>query len=183
MRTRLLIGTAILLCLAGCSSTSMTSSSMSPAPGISDADIAQIMTTANQGEIDQANAALSKASSADVRAFAQMMVNDHTSALNSLSSLLTSRNITPSTSNDIASTLQSGSRQTVSNLSTYSGADFDRQYINAQVDVHQWLLTQLDNSIIPSARDRRLRDLLTQQRAAVSSHLDRARQIQGTLGR
>ena len=183
MRTRLLVVTAILLCAAGCSMNSMTSSSMSPAPGITDADIAQILTTANQGEIDQSNAALSKASSADVRAFAQMMVNDHTTALNSLTSLLSSRNITASTSNDVASTLQSGSRQTISNLNTYNGADFDRQYINAMVDAHQWLLAQLDNSIIPSIRDRRLRDLVQTQRGTVAMHLDRARQIQGTLGR
>ncbi len=162
---------------------SMTSSSALGVPGLTDSDIAQIMTTANQGEIDQANAALSKASSTDVRAFAQMMVNDHTSALNALTSLLSSRNITASTSNDIASTLSSGSRQTIANLNTYSGADFDRQYINAQVDAHQWLLTQLDSSIIPSTHDRRLRDLLKDQRGTVAMHLDRARQIQGTLGR
>ena len=183
MRTRLLAVSAILLCAAGCSMNSMTSSSALPAPGVTDADIAQIMTTANQGEIDQANAALAKASAADVRAFAQMMVSDHTGALNALNSLLTDRSITPATTNDIASQLQSGSSQTIANLNTYNGADFDRQYINAMVDAHQWLLTQLDNSIIPSTRDRRLRDLLQTQRGTVAMHLDRARQIQGTLGR
>lgn len=182
MRTRLLIIPAIALCALACSTASMTSSS-SGTTALADADIAQIVTTANQGEIDQANAALAKASSADVRAFAQMMVTDHTNALTQTSNLLTSRNITPSTANDVASTLQSGSRQTIANLSTYTGADFDRQYINSQVDLHQWLLAQLDNALIPSAHDRRLRDLLQTQRTSVAAHLDRARQIQGTLGR
>ena len=182
MRTRFLTIPAIALCAVACSTTSMTSSSAVGA-GINDADIAQIVTTANQGEIDEGNAALQKASSADVRAFAQMMVTDHTNALTQTSNLVSNRNIMPNTANDIASTLQGGARQTIANLSTYSGADFDRQYINAQVDLHQWLLGQLDKALIPAASDRRLRDLLQTQRTAVAAHLDRARQIQGTLGR
>lgn len=183
MRTRLLIVSAIALLAAGCSTTSMTSSSGLGTLGITDSDTAQIITTANQGEIDQGNAALAKASSADVRAFAQMMVTDHTNGLTNAANVISSRNITPNTSNDLASQLQNGSRQTISALNTYNGADFDRQYIDAQVSQHQWLLTTLDNQLIPAARDRRLRDLLQSTRTTVAMHLDRARQIQGTLGR
>src|SRR5688572_23500495 len=40
-----------------------------------------IVIAANQGEIDQGNAAAARATNADVRAFAQMMVTDHTTAL------------------------------------------------------------------------------------------------------
>jgi putative membrane protein len=183
MRTRLLIASAIVLLAAGCSTYSMTSSSALGVPGLTDSDIGQVITTANQGEIDQANAALAKASSADVRAFAQMMVNDHTAALNATNTLLTDRNITPSTTNSLASQLQSGSSQTIAALDTYSGTSFDRQYIDAQVNLHQWLLSTLDNSLIPSTHDRRFRDLLQNQRSTVAMHLDRARQLQGTLGR
>lgn len=183
MTRRLLILSAVALIAAGCSTTSMTSSSGLGNLAISDADIGQIITTANQGEIDQANAALAKASSADVRAFAQMMVTDHTNALTNAANLLTSRNITPNTSNDLSAQLQNGSHETISALNTYSGASFDRQYIDSQVNLHQWLLSELDNQLIPSARDRRLRDLLETMRTSVAMHLDRARQIQGTLGR
>ena len=150
---------------------------------MSDADIAAIVTNANQGEVDQGNAALSRASSADVRAFAQMMVTDHTNALSQARTLFGNRNITPNTSNSVASDLQSNSQQTISALGTYSGTSFDQQYINSQVQVHQWLLNSLDNTLIPGARDRRLRDFLQTQRTAVASHLDRARQLQSSVGR
>ena len=137
-----------------------------------DSDVVAIVRTANQGEIDQGNAAVAKASSAEVKAFAQMMVSDHTKALNDANALPIT-----STDNSTTGTLKSGSQQTINNLSTYSGAAFDRAYMQAMVDAHQWLLNAMDSTLIPSAHTRALKDLLTTQRAAVSTHLDRARQI------
>jgi putative membrane protein len=175
MRKMLLLYAATVLVLMGCSTYTPMASSYGPG-ATSDSDIAAIMTAANQGEIDQANVAVTKATSADVRNFAQMMVTDHTNALNAANSLFSSRNITPS-DNNLSSTLKSGSQQTVSALNTYSGSSFDRTYMQAQVDAHQWLLTTLDNNLIPSAQSRAVHDLLTSQRGTVASHLDRARQI------
>jgi putative membrane protein len=164
----------VFLCAVVLAACSMNTTTMPNA--VPDSDIAGIVRTANQGEVDQGNAALGKASSSEVRAFAQMMVTDHTNALQAANSLFTSRNITPA-DNDTTRTLQQGSQQTISNLSTYSGAAFDRAYMQAMVDAHQWLLNTMDSTLIPSAHDRQLRDLLTTQRAAVSTHLDRARAI------
>ncbi len=183
MRSRLVLISAIALIAADCSTYTMTSSSTLAGPVVSDSDIGSIMLTANQGEIDQGNAALARASSADVRSFAQMMVDDHTNALNDTNNLLSRRGITPSATNDLSATLKSGSQQTISALNTYSGTAFDRQYIDSQVNLHQWLLSELDGSLIPSAHDRRLHDLLQAQRTTVAMHLDRARQLQQTLPR
>ena len=177
---------ALLLMTAACSVNHDMTSSSSSMPGMtmgttySDSDIAAIVTNANQGEIEQGQTASSKANSDDVRAFARMMVTDHTNALNQAQSLLSRTNITAS-DNDISRGLQSGSSQTVSALNTYSGTDFDRQYINSQVDVHQWLLNTLDSTLIPAAHNRQFRDFLKTQRTAVAMHLDRAKQIQNNL--
>jgi putative membrane protein len=181
------IALAAALLILGCaaSHSTMTSSTSSPGmPGmamLSDADIAGIVSAANQGEIDEAGIANGKASSAEVRAFAQMMITDHTAALNAARDLFTRRGITANMTDTTASQLASGAQQTVSNLSTYSGAAFDRAYMQSQVDTHQWLLNQLDSTLIPSAHNRELRQLLTTQRGAVAAHLDRARQIMGAL--
>lgn len=186
MKIKSLVIFSTLLLMAACSMNTMTSSSSMPGTmgaRISDADIAAIVTNASQGEIDQGQAASTKASSDDVRAFARMMVTDHTNALNQARDLFSRRSITANTSNDIAMNLQTNGQQTISALNTYSGSAFDRQYIQSQIDVHQWLLNSLDNTLIPSASNRQLRDFLQTQRTAVSMHLDRARQIQGTIGR
>jgi hypothetical protein len=72
------------------------------------------------------------------------------------------------------------SRGTITNLGTYSGAAFDRAYMQSQVDLHQWLLTAMDTSLIPSTSGS-ARTLLETQRASVAAHLDQARRILNTL--
>jgi putative membrane protein len=139
-------------------------------------DIAGIVTAANEGEIAQGNAAASRATSAQVREFAQMMVADHTNALSTGRDLFAREGITPA-ENSITSALRSGTQTTITNLNTYSGTAFDRTYMRTQVDLHQWLLTSLDTALIPSARDPELRALLQTQRTSVAMHLDRARTI------
>ena len=177
MRKPTLLYLATVLVLFGCSTyTPMSSSSVLGGTPVSDSDIAAIVTAANQGEIDQANAALTKASSSAVRDFAQMMITDHTNALSAAQSLFSNRNITP-TDNSTSNSLKSGSQQTISALNTYSGAAFDRTYMQAQVDAHQWLLNTMDSTLIPSASSSALRNLLQTQRGTVSAHLDRARQV------
>lgn len=145
-----------------------------------DSDIAAIVTAANEGEIEQGNVAASRATSAEVRAFGQMMVADHTQALNTGRDVFSRNGITPS-DNATSQQLRANSRTTVTNLNRYSGRDFDRRYMQSQVDLHQWLLTNLDQLLIPSARNRDVRQLLTTQRASVAAHLERARTILGTL--
>src|SRR5712691_3636103 len=182
MRTRPIVLFCLAVLLASCSVNTMTSSSSLPGTiGFTDSDIAAIVTNANQGEIDQGNVALTRASSSDVRDFAQMMVNDHTSALNQANALFSRIYVTANTSNTVAQNLQNGSRQTINALNTYSGTDFDKQYIQTQIDAHQWLLNTLDSTLIPSAHNRELRDFLQSTRTVVATHLDRARQIQKML--
>ena len=177
MKKQLGLYMAVLLVLVGCSAYApMSSSSTLGGAAWSDSDIAAIMTAANQGEIDQANAALTRATSMDVRNFAQMMVTDHTNALNTAQSLFSSRNIT-ATDNTTSTNLRNGSQQTITALNTYRRSSFDRTYMQAQVDAHQWLLNTLDSTLIPSAHLSAVRTLLQTQRGTVASHLDRARQI------
>lgn len=166
----------LIFVVAACGSMHMNDSGMGM---MSASDIAGIVATANEGEIAQGQAASSKATSADVRAFAQMMVTDHTAALASARDTFSRNNITAG-DNDTTRTLRTTSDTTIRNLGTYSGAAFDRAYMQSQVDMHQWLLTNLDTVFIPSSRGD-LRHLLETQRTAVAAHLDRARQILGAL--
>lgn len=148
-----------------------------------EADIAAIVLAANQGEIDQGNAASTRATTADVRAFAQMMVADHTTAINNARDTFNRAGINAASGNMTVNTLQDNSRLTVTNLATYQGAAYDRMYMQTQVDLHDWLLRTLDTALIPSARTPELRTLLQTQRGAVATHLDRARQILNGLPR
>ena len=179
MRTIKALSTvALFLSLTAC--TSMTDGGTTATGRITDADNAGIAATANEGEIAQGNAAVARATSPEVRAFAQMMVTDHTAALNEGRALFQRNNITPA-QNEITAMLRDTSARTVTNLNTYSGAEFDRTYIQSQIDVHTWLLTNLDALMIPSASNGDLRRFLQTQRSSVAAHLEHARRIQQTL--
>lgn len=173
------------IALSACSMATMggaaAGDSMSSA-AMSEGDIASIVIAANEGEVQQGSAAAPRATSADVRAFANMMVQDHTAALESARQLFTARHIT-ATDNATSTSLRSASQTTIANLATYSGAAFDRTYMQAQVDLHGWVLRTMDEQLIPSARSRQLRTLLTEQRQTVATHLERARAIVAALPR
>lgn len=169
---RLVIAASLLLFTAACATT--TGPAMMP-----ESDIAAIVVAANEGEVAQGNVAASRATNAEVRAFGQMMVADHTQALNMGREVFARRGVTP-TDNATSQQLRSNSQTTVANLGRWSGRDFDRRYMQSQVDLHQWLLTNLDQLLIPSSRGE-TRQLLTTQRASVAQHLERARAILGAL--
>ena len=174
--TKTVLGFFLMIGVAACSS--MRDDVAVPA-GLPPADVAGIVLTANEGEVQQGQAASSRASSSDVRSFAQMMVTDHTNALNAARDLFTRAGVTPG-ENATTQCLRENSRGTISNLQTYSGAAFDRAYMQSQVDLHQWLLTAMDNTLIPSTRGD-ARTLLETQRASVATHLERARRILNNL--
>jgi putative membrane protein len=178
MQRRALVPIAVLAMFLG-ACASMTTGDTAATPN-SDPHIVGIVMAANQGEIDQGNAAASRATNVDVRAFAQMMVSDHTTALGAVRDTSSRAGITPM-DNDTTAALQRTSRETITNLATYSGADFDRQYMQTQINLHQWLLTALDQTLIPLAHDRDLRSLLETQRVSVAAHLESARAIRGRL--
>jgi putative membrane protein len=177
IRMLLLATIVVLVSACGSMSTGMNNPLGTAQAGMwPESDIAGIVMTANEGEVQQGNAATARATSPEVRAFAQMMVSDHTSAMNTARDVFSRNAITPG-ENDTTRTLRDTSQRTVSNLNTYNGTAFDRTYMQSQVDVHQWLLTSLDTALIPSATHPEVRSLLQTQRASVATHLDRARQI------
>jgi len=145
-----------------------------------DGHIANIAMVANEGEAQQGTAAAARATSAEVRSFAQMMVTDHTNALNAARDTASRNGITPE-ENDTTRALRSGTPTVIANLDTYRGADYDRRYIDYQIALHQWLLNGLDTVLIPQATNAELRSLLQTQRGSVAAHLEQARSIRGRL--
>jgi putative membrane protein len=160
------------------STTAMTSSTMATNTTMAAPDIAGIMTVANMGEVQQAQAALPNLTTSPARDFAEMMINEHTNALNEARTVFAANSIVPRESNPNAVSLRGQSDRLVTSLR--SGSSVDRMYMQAQVDVHQKLLNMLDTQLIPASRGDLL-DLLQKQRTSVAMHLDRARQIVGGL--
>jgi putative membrane protein len=179
-RKRFILTLSVMTLILGACAATTGMGSAQQAAGGHDSWVAGMVATANEGEVQQGTAAASRATNADVRAFAQMMVTDHTNALQALRDTASRAGVTPQES-DASRTLRDASQETVRNLGTYTGASFDRRYMQSQVDLHQWLLNQLDTVLIPSTSNAEMRSLLQTQRASVAAHLQQATQIRGRL--
>lgn len=149
-------------------------------PVLTDADIAAITNAANKGEVDQAKLALQKAKNPKVKKFAQMMVDHHTAAINDQNKLMTSVKITPS-SNAQSKQLGDDGATALSSLQNDSGADFDKAYIDLQVNEHQQVLTTLDQKLIPAAQNPDLKAALVAFEPKVAEHLKKAQALQAEL--
>ncbi len=162
---------ALLLPVAGAS-----------AQGVTDAQIASIVVTANQVDIDAGKLAKAMASHADVKKFADQMITDHTGVNKSAVDLVTKLKVTPE-DNPTSQSLKAGGDKNVANLKTLKGAAFDRAYIDHEVAYHQQVLDAVDKTLIPSATNADLKALLVKVRPAFVAHLEHAKHVQSALAK
>lgn len=147
-----------------------------------DAQIAAIVVTANQVDIDAGKFAATKASSQEVKAFALQMVTDHTGVNKSATELVTKLKVKPE-DNPTSASLKSGGDQNLKNLKGLKGAAFDRAYVDNEVTYHQNVIDAMDKTLIPSAKNAELKALLVKVRPAFVAHLEHAKRIQSALGK
>lgn len=146
---------------------------------ISDAEIAAIVVTANQVDIDAGKLAVSRSSHDKVKAFAQLMITDHNGVNKAATELVTRLKVTPQESST-SKALQAGGDKNLAHLKTLTGAAFDRAYIDHEYAYHQQVIDALDKTLIPGATNDELKALLIKVRPAFVAHRDHAKSLQPT---
>jgi putative membrane protein len=150
------------------------------AQAVNDAQIASIVVTANQVDIDAGQLAATASSSAEVKAFGEMMVRDHTGVNKSAVDLATRLKLTPQ-DNPTSQSLKSAGDANIAHLKTLSGTAFNRAYVDHEVAYHQQVLNALDTTLIPGAQNAELKALLVKVRPAFAAHLAHAKRLQATM--
>jgi putative membrane protein len=148
---------------------------------VTDPQIADIVVAANEVDIRAGELARTKGTNPQVGEFAQRMITDHTAVNEQASQLVQRLGVTPEP-NPTSRQLRASGEQNRSHLQGLSGADFDRAYMEHEVEYHQQVLDAIDNTLIPNAQNPELRALLEQTRPAVEAHLQHAKEIQSSLG-
>lgn len=159
-----------------------TAANVGLAAGPTDPQIAAIVVTANQVDIDAGKLAVSKAHSKDVKEFAQLMITDHSGVNKSAVELVTKLHVTPE-SNPTSQSLQKGGDDNLDALKKLSGSAFDRAYVDHEVAYHQAVIDAVDTTLIPSAQNAELKALLVKVRPAFVAHLEHAKSLQGKLSK
>ena len=146
-----------------------------------DAQIASIVVTANQVDIDAGKLAVARSGDAAVKSFAQLMITDHTGVNKQAVDLVTRLKVTPE-DNATSKSLKDGGEKNVASLKALKGAAFDKAYIDHEVAYHQQVLDAVDKTLIPGATNADLKALLVKVRPAFVAHLEHAKHLQASLG-
>jgi len=152
------------------------------AQGVDDAQIASIVVTANQVDIDAGKLASSMGSNAEVKKFGEQMATDHAGVNKQAVDLVTKLKVTPK-DNPTSTSLKEGGATNVASLKKLKGAAFDKAYIDHEVAYHQQVLDAIDKTLIPSASNAELKALLVKVRPAFMAHLEHAKMVQSSLSK
>ncbi len=124
-----------------------------------DPQIAHIAYTAGQIDIRAADLALKKTQNNAVKTFADEMVRDHTAVNQKALALLDKLKVKPE-DNDTSKSLAGAAAKKRQELSKLSGAAFDKAYAQNEVAYHQTVNGALETTLIPSAKNGELKNLL-----------------------
>ena len=171
---KMLVGAAVATLALACGSA------LAQSP--SDAQIASIVVTANQVDIDAGKLAESRSDNKEVKEFAKRMVTDHSGVNKQATELVTKLKVKPE-ENDTSKALKAGGEANLKKLQGLKGAEFDKAYADNEVTYHQAVLDAVDKTLIPSASNAELKALLTKVRPAFVAHLEHAKQLQASLGK
>ena len=149
-RTRLFpVVIAALFLVAACSSPS--SETRLPSGGVgaggaasddnSDREFVHDLAIMNMAEIELSRMALQQSVAADIKAFAQRLVEDHDGAAQKLKSVASAQSI------EWPAQLDNTHRELANELAAKQGADFDREYIEAMIDGHENVAARLESRL------------------------------------
>jgi putative membrane protein len=106
-----------------------------------DQDFINDAAVANIAEIELGSVATERAANPDVKRFGQMMLDDHTKAVDTLKAMAAQHSIA------VPSGLDNKHSELVEKLSKLNGNDFDRAYMEAMVDGHQAFVDKLGGRV------------------------------------
>ena len=159
--------------------SSMAASSTGAGATWSDANIVALLDEANAADSSAGAIAATKGTSAAVRDFAKRMMRDHHQLRAQGAALAKKLNVTPAAPSDDPVTSMAQNETNTLN-STAKGKDFDKAYIDAEVDAHKAVL-DLATKAAGQTQTAELKNLIQKAAPVIQGHLDKAESIQKNL--
>jgi putative membrane protein len=145
-----------------------------------DPQIAHIAYTAGVLDITAAKQAISKSKNKDVVAFANDMVGDHEAVNKQALDLVKKLNVTPE-DNDTSKSLSKAAADKQAELAKLSGAAYDKAYVANEVAYHKTVNGALETTLIPSATNPELKNLLQTGLKIFQGHQQHAEHVASEL--
>jgi putative membrane protein len=149
---------------------------------LDDSQSVEALGTINHEEIELAQYALTRAHADQARQLAQMMIDQHTQAESDIVAWAQAHSVV-GRMEDVSQTVRQSAATVRARLESASDADFDRAYVQSQIEMHTDALDVLDRRIVPGATDPDFRTLVQNIRTGVATHLAHARSALAQLPR
>jgi putative membrane protein len=146
----------------------------SSSPTSADTEFMKKAAQGGMAEVALGELAIKNCSNAEVKKFAQRMVDDHTKANNRLKHLASQKGV------ELPEGLSAKDEDTKEELSRFSGAKFDRQYMEDMVRDHQEDVADFQREST-SAQDPDVKNFAAQTLPTLQEHLKQAESIAPTV--
>jgi putative membrane protein len=156
------------------------SGAFAQAAKLKEGQILQYVQTVNEGEVRDAKLALSTAKTTEVKDFAKHMLADHSKSQKAIAELAKKAKIDLSTS-EVTLTLENEAQAGEKALKSAEGADFDKQYAQAQAKMHAEVATILQSQLMPAATSEAVKCVLSETLTTVQEHQRMAEDLAARL--
>jgi putative membrane protein len=150
---------------------SATQAQMTPTLSTTDANFINTVGMGGIAEVKFGELAQTRATRTDVRAFGAQMVSDHSAANNELTTLAEQKQMTPPSDMDLTH------KTKYDQLSNTAGSEFDRVYIQGQVEDHTAVVNAFQNEI-SNGSDADVKAFAEKYLPTIQHHLEMARILQ-----
>lgn len=122
-------------------------------------------------EVELAKIAVQKATSSEVKKFAQMMIDDHTKANDELKTLASNKNIV------LPTTLPDAHQKTINDISEETGKKFDKKFMNEMVSDHKKDIDKFQK-LADKGNDVDLKAFASKTLPTLNHHLEEAERVE-----
>ena len=159
--------------------SAMAAGAPAPSGNWTDPNIVALLDEANMADSSAGAVASTKGTASAVRDFARRMMRDHHQLRAQGEALAKKLKITPAAPSDDPVT-PAGQKEMDTLNSTAKGKDFDKAYIDAEVDVHKAVL-DIATKAAGQTQNAEVKNLIQKAAPVIKGHLDKAESIQKTL--
>lgn len=148
-------------------------------PARMDGDLVSAIHAVNDAGIESGDAAAIAAKNEDVKAFARKMAADHAASNQKIDRWLAADGGVSASEGPITRTMRAGAARDKELLAGQSGSQYERIYVNQQVQANQALLTIIDGE--GKSTSQSMTGLLEDARNMLNDHLTQARALQARI--
>ena len=147
---------------------------------LDDGKISAILQSADEAEVTAGRYAESHATNKDVQQFAKQMATAHAQNADVDKKVASAKNVS-SNPNEKSKSITDQANTSLEHLKTLKGAEFDRAYVEDQINMHRQIMLMMDRELIPNVKSAALKTQLKSTRDKVASHLKEAEGLKARL--